>query len=146
MIKTYLSLAFLVLATMSGALAQDISGHWKGKITQDDGGYRPEYILEMWLVQKGDSITGKSFVFVDNIYAEMNISGSLAGGFYLRLKDEHIVSHEVLQGMEWCFKTYQLLVKNKENNLTIEGTWDGKTSFSKCIPGKIYLKRIIPRA
>lgn len=143
--RYFFSILILVALTLP-LQGQDISGHWKGRITQNEGGYRSEYILEMWFVQKGDSIAGKSFVFVDDIYAEMNISGSLQGGIYLRLHDDQIVSHEVLAGMEWCIKNYELLVRRNGDAVSIEGDWQGKTSFSSCIPGKIFLRKIVPRA
>jgi hypothetical protein len=142
----YIFSLLILLSSISALQAQDISGHWKGRITQNEGGYRSEYILEMWFVQKGDSITGKSYVFVDNIYAEMNISGSVEGEIYLILKDDEIVSHEVLKGMEWCIKKYQLLIRRNGDTISLEGDWQGKTSFSTCIPGKIFLRKIVPRA
>ena len=55
----------------------ELSGYWKGKITQEDGGYIPEYSFEIQMLQLEDSITGRSYVFVDSIYAEMNLSGNI---------------------------------------------------------------------
>ncbi len=126
-------------------MSQDISGYWRGTITQNEGGYRSEYVLELRITQKGDSITGKSFVFVDNIFAEMDISGNFHSGIYLQLKDDRIVTHEELDGMEWCIKSYQLLLKKKGAEWRLEGHWQGLTSFSNCIPGRVYLKKTIPR-
>ncbi len=145
MIRTlFCSIIFCFLFFL--ASAQDINGYWRGTITQDEGGYRSEYILELWIYQKGDSIIGKSYVFVDSIYAEMEISGTLFSDVYLQIKDDRIISHEELEGMEWCIKSYQLLLKQTGSALRLEGHWQGVTSFSSCIPGKIFLKKSIPRA
>lgn len=135
--------SFIIITAVN---AQDINGYWKGTITQNEGGYRSEYILEVWLFQKGDSIMGKSFVFVDSIYAEMEVSGSFHNGVYLTMKDDKINTHEELQGMEWCIKSYQLLLKQIGAVMRLEGHWQGVTSFSSCIPGRIYLSKAIPRA
>ena len=51
---------------------QDLNGYWKGKITQEDGGYTPEYLFELFIIQKGDSITGRSYVSIDSIYADIS--------------------------------------------------------------------------
>ncbi len=125
---------------------EDFHGYWKGKITQEDGGYIPEYSFELFIIQKGDSIIGRSYVYVDSIYAEMNLTGVIHSGIYLEMKDEIILDHMELQGMEWCIKRYQLLLKRRDGILHLEGHWQGETSFSSCVPGKIFLKKKVPRA
>jgi len=139
-------LLFLLLCLALPGIAQDIGGLWKGTITQNKGGYRSEYTLELVLIQKGDSIQGRSYVFVDEIYAEMDIKGDFHSGVYLQIKDTEILNHEELEGMEWCIKSYQLLLKKNGGDWSLEGHWQGNTSFSSCIPGRILLKRAIPRA
>ena len=91
-------------------------------------------------------ITGRSYVYVDSIYAEMNLIGDVHSGIYLQLEDEKILDHLELHGMEWCIKTYQLLLKQNGDVLRLEGHWQGKTSFSTCVPGRIFLKKTVPRA
>ncbi|MFT5166601.1 MAG: hypothetical protein ACI8P3_001833 [Saprospiraceae bacterium] len=142
--NVFLFLLFLFVTKL--ALAQDISGYWKGITTQNEGAYTDEYVFELWLSQKEDSIIGRAFVFVDSIYAEMNVSGTIENGIHLYIHDDEIVNHEELQGMEWCIKTYQLLLKQLDGVWKLEGNWQGVTSFSSCTPGRIYLKKTIPRA
>ena len=79
---------------------QDFNGYWKGKITQEEGGYTPEYSFELFIIQKGDSITGRSYVYIDSIYAEMNIKGEIQNGIDLVLKDEKMLNHEELREMD----------------------------------------------
>lgn len=139
--------AFLMFISFNFCYAQQgVNGYWKGKITQEDGGYIPEYAFELYIVQEGDSISGRSYVYVDSIYAEMNLSGKLHSGIYLEMKDERIIDHEELQGMEWCIKRYQLILKQRDSTFHLEGYWQGETSFSNCVPGKIYLQKKVPRA
>lgn len=144
-----MKLIFLLLSILfcsAGLAQQEITGSWKGKITQDAGGYTPEYAFELYLIQKDDSITGRSYVYVDSIYAEMNLSGQIHSDIFLELKDEKILEHEELQGMEWCIKKYQLLLKQRDSTLLLEGHWQGETSFGSCVPGKIFLEKKVPRA
>ena len=144
-----MKLFFVLLMMISVNLCfaqQDLNGYWKGIITHEDGGYTPEYSFELFIIQKGDSITGRSYVYVDSIYAQMNIKGDVHDGIYLELEDEEILNHEELSKMEWCIKKYQLKLEQKDNVLHLEGSWQGKTSFSTCVPGRIYLQKKIPRA
>ena len=112
---------------------QDLNGYWKGIITQEDGGFIPEYSFELFIIQNGDKISGRSYVYVDSIYAEMNLSGEIHSGVYLELKDEKILDHQELLGMEWCIKKYQLLLKQRNSVMYLEGHWQGETSFSTCV-------------
>lgn len=132
---------------MITAFAQkEVNGYWKGTITQEEGGFLPKYSIELFLIQKGDSIIGRSFVYVDSIFAEMDVTGQLHSGILLELRDTKVLEHESIQGMEWCIKRYQLLLKQQDSTLYLEGHWQGETSFSDCVPGKIFLKKKIPRA
>ncbi len=141
-----LSFLWLCLFCTLQAQDRDISGYWVGTITQEEGGFRPEYKMELFIEQKGKRVSGRSFVRVDNIYAEMEITGSLHSGIYLRLADNNIISHQELEGMEWCIKDYQLLLKVDDAVWRLEGHWQGKTTFSNCVPGQILLKKSEPRA
>ena len=124
----------------------DVTGNWIGIITQDEGGYRSEYKFEMYLKQEGTKVHGRSYVYVDDIYAEMELVGELHSGFFLRFKETKMLEFEKFEGMEWCIKKGQLLIKMDKDEWIMDGYWQGNTSFSDCIPGKVKLKRIIPRA
>lgn len=124
----------------------DLSGQWKGTITQDPGGYKTEYEFELYIKQEGRAISGRSFVYVDSIFAEMKLEGELHSNVFLRFEEVEVVDYKAFEGMEWCVKKGQLLLKKQENLLILEGFWQGNTSFSSCIPGKVYLERKKPRA
>ncbi len=120
----------------------DLSGCWRGVITQDKGGFRPEYGMEMYLIQKGNRITGRSFVYFEKYYAEMELEGEVLDGNILQFKEKKINAHKKIEGMEWCLKQATLSLLKAE----LKGAWEGSTSFGPCVPGKIVLKRSIPRA
>jgi len=143
--KNLLIIFFLFLGIQSFGQT-DLSGLWLGKITQNEGGYAPDYSFEIYIKQDGKQIEGRSYVFVDDIYASFDIAGDIFSGVYLNLKDSEILENKVDQGMEWCLKKYQLVLKVKNDEIILEGYWQGKTSFSTCIPGKVYLKKTEPRA
>ena len=50
-------LLYLIIFIPSFIYGQDLTGFWKGKLTQDSGGYSPEYVLEVNIVQKTKTYT-----------------------------------------------------------------------------------------
>ena len=143
--KPLILFVFLTCAHLLPA-QNNLTGLWRGTITQDEGGYRSEYTFEIMIKQDGDKISGRSYVFVDDIHATMILSGSIHSNVYLSLKDSQILDFKVNEGMEWCMKNYQLVFKNNVNPLRLEGFWQGSTTFSTCVPGKVFLKKVVPRA
>ncbi|MFT6322278.1 MAG: hypothetical protein ACJAT4_003214 [Granulosicoccus sp.] len=135
-----------IFASYSASGQDNLTGLWYGKITQEEGGFAPDYTFEIYITQKGNKIIGRSYVYVDEIYASFDISGELNNEIYLELKDSDILDNKVNDGMEWCLKKYQLVFKMKNGIPNLEGFWQGKTSFSTCIPGKVFLKKQVPRA
>ncbi len=129
-----------------GQEIDNLNGSWVGTITQDEGGYRSDYEFEMYLKQEGDKITGRSYVYVDNIYAEMELVGELHSGFFFRFQEVKMLDFEKFEGMEWCIKKGQLLIKLDKDEWIMDGYWQGNTSFSDCIPGRVKLRRVKPRA
>ena len=136
----------LSLCTFTAFGQVNWSGSWVGTITQDEGGYRSKYDFEIFLQQDGSTVRGRSFVYVDNIYAEMELVGEIHSGLYLRFKEQEIIDYKKFEGMEWCVKKGQLLLKKGKNGWLLEGFWQGNTTFSDCIPGKVYLEKKVPRA
>ncbi len=124
-----------------------IEGYWTGTITQNEGGYRSQYLLELELKEVDGKITGKSYVKVDDIFAEMDVSGVFANGsMLLTLHDDAVVKKRIGPEMEWCLKNYRLKLIKENDKWRLEGQWEGTTSFRDCIPGKIFLVRGVYRA
>jgi hypothetical protein len=124
----------------------DISGKWLGTTTQNEGGYRTSYDFELYLHQDGSVITGRSYVYVEKIYAEMILKGKINKNGSVDIVETKLVDYKEFEGMEWCIKNMKLNLNSSTNTWTLEGNWEGNTSFGSCIPGKIYLKKIVPRA
>ena len=142
--KHFFTIVLLTFGTF--CMGQNLSGTWAGSITQDEGGYRSTYEIEVYLQQKGNKIEGRSIVSVDKISAEMEVEGEVHSKLFLQLTDTKIVSDTKLDGMEWCLKKYQLIYKEVGEIQRLEGFWQGAVSFGNCVPGKIFLRRKVPRA
>ncbi len=128
------------------AAAQDnFSGVWKGTLTQDPGGFAPVYDFELYLKQKGNKVTGRSYVAIAEIHAAMDLKGEVVGNV-LYFTETNIVEHWKREDMEWCFKQAGLTLAIQGKQMKLEGPWTGNTGFGECIPGKIYLKKQVPRA
>jgi hypothetical protein len=124
----------------------DLSGSWKGILTQDQGGYRVKYAFEIYIIQKGNLISGRSYVSVDNIHAELEIKGEVSkDGATLRFHETRFVQFTRLENLEWCYKSALLEVRKVGKEWRLEGRWQGVASMGPCVPGKIFLTRIPPR-
>lgn len=123
----------------------DISGSWKGVVTQDEGSYRTEYEFEIYIYQKGNLITGRSYIQVEDLFCEMKIVGSFNDGLTLKMTEVEMVNSTEQEGMSWCFKTIDLLLIKQESIWKLEGRWKGESAEKSCIPGDMLLKKVVPR-
>lgn len=139
-------LLLLIQIFSAPPITKGLEGKWTGTITQNKGGFKAEYHIDLFLVQKGSTITGKSYVKSDDIYAYFEIIGSINKENIITFKDVKILKEKHYDNMEWCFKSAQLKYINQKGVQRLEGDWSGKTSTSDCIPGKIYLQRARERA
>jgi len=133
------------VAALKGKI--DLSGHWEGTITQDfPDGTRVNYDMEAEFTQKKKVVTGVSIVHYQKYAARMSMEGKFHGDLFLKLEEKAILKYDTLPDAEWCLKKGELIFRKKEAFYTLEGLWEGKTSFGGCIPGRIFLKRKAPRA
>ncbi len=121
-----------------------MEGSWEGVLTHP-GGYRTEYIFYLEIKKVEDGYECWSMVRVDEIYAEMAMSGTSFDQELLILEDKEILTNDIEQGMEWCMKRYVLRLINDNGILRLEGDWNGTTSFGTCDPGKVHMKKRPPR-
>lgn len=142
----YLLAVFICLCLCQLNFAQDtFLGNWKGVITQDDGGYRSEYSFELYLKKENKLITGRSYVYVDDIYAEMALSGFTLSDKIFHFTESKVVRSRKLPQLEWCLKGAALELKRTGEGWELRGRWQGTSAGGNCIPGEIILKKIIPR-
>ena len=135
----------LCLCSLSLLAQEEITGSWKGILTQDRGGFRSKYEFELYLKQDGDKITGRSYVYIEEIYAEFDLEGYFVDDKTIFFQETKIGQNKILPGMQWCIKNGELELKRSGDSQKLEGYWEGHTPTNDCIPGKIFLQRIIPR-
>jgi hypothetical protein len=129
----------------------DISGHWEGTITRDEGGgKRTVFKMELDLNQKGKTITGTSYVHAEGEKRTYSANMALSGRFskyYLKYEETKILNYDPIPDAEWCVKKCELLYKlDKTSAPTLEGIWEGTASSTgNCIPGRIFLQKKAPR-
>ncbi len=144
--KASVTLIFALLLTAAAAAQVNYTGLWKGTITQNKGGYRPQYDFEIYLNQKGSKLRGRSYVFIENIYAVVELSGEVTGPNSIRINETRIVDSKKTEGLEWCIKSYSLTFSKSGNTAKLAGPWTGHTNGLPCIPGVVSLSRIATRA
>lgn len=124
----------------------DFNGAWRGKITQNVGGFRPSYEFEVYIIQEGNKITGRTYVYYEDNYAIMKMSGKVINKNKVLLTESKIVDFKKVEGMEWCLKKTELWLSRQGTTWRLEGPWEGATTFGACVPGKIKLKKRVPQA
>lgn len=137
--------ALLFFFPLLASAQKDFSGVWKGTLTQEPGGFAPVYEFELYLRQDGNKVTGRSYVAIGSIYAVMDLKGVQEGNT-VHLTETNIVNNWKREDMEWCYKKADLTMYIQGKQVKLEGPWSGNTGHNDCIPGKIYLKRDVPRA
>lgn len=128
------------------AAQETFLGNWKGVITQDEGGYRSEYDFELYLKKEDKLITGRSYVYVDDIYAEMALSGFTLSDKIFHFTESKVVRSRKLPQLEWCLKGAALKLYRTGDGWELRGRWQGTSAGGNCIPGEIILKKVVPRA
>ncbi|MCF8236610.1 MAG: hypothetical protein K9I85_00500 [Saprospiraceae bacterium] len=150
--KIFLSIVMFWLASMVVPLAGQtslpgIEGSWEGILTQEEGGYQPEYRMRLELKVRGDQISGIAEVeHGQDVYIKTEVKGSIYSGFFLTLQDGLVINQKELVDQEYCVKTYQLVLRKEKGQHYLKGKWQGTAQVNPCIPGKVLLKRKSPRA
>ena len=145
------------------ANSQDLSGFWKGKLTQDTGGYAPEYSLEVNIVQKNKNLYGETKAYLGKIVIERLRFNGYIGKDSVYLMESSLALIENIQPPDYepCIKNFVLAYKKDVDGIeTLIGKWSG-VGYSKtgnknslfidslgkdfdnpvCIPGLIYLSK-----
>ncbi len=129
----------------------DISGHWEGTITRDEGGgKRTVYKMEMDVTQNAKEINGISYVHFEDAndvqyHAKIAFIGKLNGSYFKYLETK-IIAADVIPKTEWCIKRADLIFRIQDSKPTLEGLWEGITTQGECTPGRIFLEKKPPRA
>ncbi|AEE48887.1 hypothetical protein [Haliscomenobacter hydrossis] len=143
--KNLLLFAFLLFTSWLAAQSNELSGKWVGVLTQQEGGFRQKYYCELVIQQKGNKITGTTYVSVEKVHAEMAFTGEVNGNV-ITFKENRIIQYSKLEDMAWCLKWGNLSLRKKGSTWFLEGMWDGQSIYGPCIPGKVFLQKEVPRA
>ncbi|RMG80638.1 MAG: hypothetical protein D6714_14315 [Bacteroidetes bacterium] len=137
---------YCLLAGFSGDAQSRIDGLWRGYNTQEAAGsYSHKYDFEIYIKESNGQVRGRSYAKINGLFAVMELAGEWRDGT-LTFREIKILDEKADPGMEWCIKSGVLTLIEAGDTPRLEGTWRGRTSFSDCFPGKIFLKKVIPRA
>ena len=134
---------------VAGLQAQsvDIVGDWQGVITQNDGGYRPQYTFEIAVRQDADgNLYGQTYVSFEEVTATMSFTGEMIDDKTFSFQESEIVGATELDDMDWCIKSGKLNLMRQGRKWILTGPWKGQSEFGACVPGFIVLKKKEPRA
>lgn len=142
-------LFFLFFIQNENIFAQkdSLAGYWEGILTiEREGDIVAEYNFALRFWEENKKITGVSYVWYNNMGANMELEIQLLDENTIQIKETTIRKSDSLPRGEWCIKEMLLLKKTDKENTFWQGEWTGKTTFSTCTPGKIKVKRSVERA
>lgn len=144
----HMRLLFLILCCWMipcCVLAENLSGIWKGTLTQGPGGCYPRYFLEVQIDLANDQIVGKAYDYYDKShFVKMSFTGRYnARTHRLVLIEDKILQAEIPPDCAVCVKTYDLIYSKEGAEEVLSGDWKGLIQDKRvtCPPGKILLKR-----
>lgn len=141
--------ALLLASKIPLSTAQDrLAGLWQGKLVKDGQAYP----LQLYLVQRGSQIEGKSWLYEpDGHITEMKIFGVVHRDWSVTLY-EAVPPSGHLAGERFDFpRDYQLLFERSIWKQTLEGYWQKQTGLplqADTPHGKVSLRKVkrTPRA
>ena len=140
-------ICWLLLYPCLLAAQPDISGAWVGTITQNEGGIRDRYEFELYFQQQGKRLSGRSYVFFGESYAVMEFTGIMLDKDHIHFNETRIVEATELLNLIWCLKDVDLRLDTAGPDWRLTGEWRGYTTEgSACVPGRVFLKKEVPRA
>jgi hypothetical protein len=143
MYRPIVSIFFLLAACH--VHAQDLSGTWRGKLTQGPGGCFPVYFIEMQLKVEGGKLTGSTYHFSDvTNFVKENFEGVYdRKGNTLTIQESGATTFRVPADCVPCIKRYLLNYAFAKDSQTLSGDWGGRMMNSQlaCPPGKIILSK-----
>ncbi|HTE28102.1 hypothetical protein [Flavitalea sp.] len=131
--------------------AQDISGIWQGRLTQEPGGCFPEYYIELQIKKFNRDIEGVSYDYYDTTkFVKLNFTGTIEGARSktIMISEKKVLTERIPEDCVPCMKTYNLVYTRRNNEESLSGRWVGEDmgTIAGCPPGNIYLKRVAKSA
>jgi hypothetical protein len=134
------------LLVMYGAYTQDISGIWRGTLTQGPGGCFRVYNIELQIHIKDTKIIGASYHYSDvTNYVKEEFSGTyFPDKRAVQINEQKVLTFHVPSDCIPCIKQYSLVYIKLDKKEILTGDWGGVTmnNSAACPPGKITLSRV----
>lgn len=142
--KYLLGLCTLLVSAL--CQGQELSGVWKGTLTQGPGGCFSSYNIELQLLVDGTKVTGASYHYSDlTNYVKEEFEGSYNPETKTLIINEiKVITFRVPPDCVPCIKKYTLTYTRNGDKEVLSGDWGGVTMSSNavCPPGKIGLNRM----
>jgi outer membrane protein OmpA-like peptidoglycan-associated protein len=119
--------------------AQNLTGKWVGKLTQQPGGMLSVYNFEIYLQQTGNQVVGYSIVSNPNsaeFRARILLKGTFDGIFFT-FRETEIAEEHVPTNYYWCIKRGTFMFKRDAKADKLSGKWDA----TNCPVGEAFLER-----
>lgn len=127
------------------AVAQDISGYWKGTLTMTGGCFPVNYI-ELQIHISGNEAWGNSYHYMDiNNYVKKKFIGTYdAAQKKLILQEGAVTTFKIPSYCSVCIKRYELQYSRNGDKEVLAGGWTGviMNTNAACTNGDIVLSRI----
>ena len=124
--KKLLLLCLLFISSLA-AIAQDVSGVWKGELTFVGGCFAKNNI-EIQLKTVGDGVYGSSYHYLDvNNYIKKEASGYFdAKNRKLVVQEGAVTAQLLVDRCSICIKKFQFLYRKEGEKEFLDGFWTGK--------------------
>lgn len=130
---------------MLPAMAQDISGYWKGTLTMVGGCFPVNYI-ELQIHISGNEVWGNSYHYMDvNNYVKKRFTGTyLPAEKKIIVQEGVVTTFKIPSHCSVCIKRYELTYSRSGDNEVLSGGWTGTIMNTNvpCTAGDIVLFRI----
>jgi len=136
---------FFFLFTAVFTNAQDLTGTWRGKLTQGPGGCFPVYFIEVQLKMEGGKVYGSTYHFSD----VTNFVKERFEGVYdsktksLSIFENGVLDFHIPPDCIPCIKKYSLVHDRSADSQTLSGDWGGRmmNTQTPCPSGKVVLTK-----
>lgn len=124
-----------------------LSGEWKGRLTQEDGGLTHDYVFRMVIEVSGSKVKGRSYIHAANqpeVNGIMKLTGNISHGHFY-FTESRIEEEAIIDLWQWCQKAARLQLDTNGTTWTMEGLWQGTVEFNDCAPGTISISKAPPQ-
>jgi len=126
--------------------AQEISGIWRGTLTQRPGGCFQVYNIELQIQVSGTTLSGASYHYSDfTNYVKEEFTGVYhSEKNSLLINEQKVITFNVPSDCIPCIKQYSLVYEKQNKKEILTGDWGGvvMNNVASCPPGKIILTRV----